>query len=247
MRIKDYDGEFHSWECVSLLLRDHTIDFVVKDEGQCMALLNFAGRVAYHQTDSDFLTVFRKLKFKMKLGYECWRQGLRLQDIANKAIEKTLREKRLVVVASIQKYIFAEDGVPTYSQYSRNVKSNQESVTEEQALHKQRIMQLVKQIQQLEFGIRHLDLSNYVRQLTTQGSSEAETYGHAVFNFSIVREQIKALEVVVHKAQKASFFDFFKSLPSFMRTLPMSFQFYTNMRRENMSELPMTMIGILRD
>ena len=38
-----------------------------------MALLNVVGRKLYYQTDSDFLSVFRKLKFKMKVGYECWR------------------------------------------------------------------------------------------------------------------------------------------------------------------------------
>ena len=54
--------------------RYSTLDFVVKNESHLMALLHCMGYCLYKQCDSAFMAVFRKLKFKMKLGYECWRQ-----------------------------------------------------------------------------------------------------------------------------------------------------------------------------
>jgi len=67
---------FYPWECVSLMRRFSTLDFIIKDDGHMMAFLNVIGRRVYQQTDSEFIKVFRKMKFKMKLSYECWRQKM---------------------------------------------------------------------------------------------------------------------------------------------------------------------------
>lgn len=48
-----------------------TLDFTILDENNLMAFLHVAGRLILNQSDSMFFDVFRKLKFKMKIGYEC--------------------------------------------------------------------------------------------------------------------------------------------------------------------------------
>lgn len=106
--------------------RYSTLDFVVKHEAHLMALLHCMGYHLYKQSDSSFMTVFRNLKFKMKLGYECWRQRSQLKDIVVQAIAKTLQERHTLAIASIQRAIYAEDGVPTFSQNSRR-RTDQES------------------------------------------------------------------------------------------------------------------------
>ena len=37
------------------------------------AFFHVIWKEAYRQLDSEFMGVFAKLRFKMKLGYECWR------------------------------------------------------------------------------------------------------------------------------------------------------------------------------
>lgn len=78
--------EFHAWECISLIRRYSSLDFIVKDEGHLAALFHCLWRHIYGQVDSDFMSVFSKLKFKMKLGFECWRQGIKLQQLVLNAI-----------------------------------------------------------------------------------------------------------------------------------------------------------------
>ena len=97
--------EFHTWECISLRRAFSTLDLVVKDDGDLMALLHYAGRTIFKQSDNEVLAIFRKLKFKMKLGYECWRQRLQLHDLVKQAITKTLEEKKVCAVANLQKYM----------------------------------------------------------------------------------------------------------------------------------------------
>ena len=63
--------------------------------------------------------VFFKLKFKMKLGFECFRQGCQLQDLVVDAIAKTIEEKRALAIDYAQKFMNSEDGVPAYSTSNR--------------------------------------------------------------------------------------------------------------------------------
>ena len=73
--------------------RYSTLDFVVKDEANMMALLHVTGRQFYNQADSDFLRIFRMLKMKMKMGYECWHKGKDFKDLVLESIDKTIEEK----------------------------------------------------------------------------------------------------------------------------------------------------------
>ena len=67
-----------------------------------MILIN----VAYHHIHStidakhrirlsseDFMPIFQQLKFKMKIGYTCWKKGLFMHDHLFKTIERTVKEK----------------------------------------------------------------------------------------------------------------------------------------------------------
>lgn len=40
------------------------------------------------------MALFMKLKFKSKLGYECWRRGVKLRALVNHAVKVTLEETR---------------------------------------------------------------------------------------------------------------------------------------------------------
>lgn len=65
------------------------------------------------------MNVFTCLKFKMKLGFECWRRGCKLQDLVKQAILKTIDETRVLAIANLQKHLYSDhpdDGAPAYSQ-----------------------------------------------------------------------------------------------------------------------------------
>ena len=64
--------EFHAWQCISLLRRYSSLDFMIKEENHMTAFFHVVWAVIYAQQDSQFMSVYRKLKFKMKLGYHCW-------------------------------------------------------------------------------------------------------------------------------------------------------------------------------
>ena len=56
----------------------------------------------------------RKLKFKMKLGYECLLRSCSLAKLWKLAIRKTLVENEAVAIIKLQKYQLEEDGAPEY-------------------------------------------------------------------------------------------------------------------------------------
>lgn len=80
-----------------------------------LAFLHFFGRYVYKQEDSAFLSVFLKLRLKMKIGYECWRQQKLFSQIVLRAIKKTVKEKLILATHGIQKFINDEDVVSQMS------------------------------------------------------------------------------------------------------------------------------------
>ena len=92
--------------------RYSTLDFVVKDEANMMALLHVTGRQFYNQADGDFLRIFRMLKMKMKMGYECWQKGKDFKVLVLDSIEKTIEEKLTLASAQISMCVNIDDGVP---------------------------------------------------------------------------------------------------------------------------------------
>lgn len=81
---------------------------MIKDETHMLHFFNFVwGQIHGQQQDEDssHLKVFRLLKFKMKLGYECWRRECSLQDLVSQAIVQTIEETRALSIASLQRHM----------------------------------------------------------------------------------------------------------------------------------------------
>ena len=47
-------------------------------------------------SSEDFMPVFQRLKFKMKIAYSCWKKDLFIHDHLFKTIERTVKEKFLL-------------------------------------------------------------------------------------------------------------------------------------------------------
>ena len=95
---------FYQWNCVSLFRKYSTLDFVIPKDEELMALLHVGGRfICKYQT--EYLSLIRKLRFKMKLSYECWKRDCVLTQLVKGAILKTIEEKEKLAVANLQKHI----------------------------------------------------------------------------------------------------------------------------------------------
>ena len=57
-----------------------------------MALIHVVHHHVYKPEGSDFLRLYRRLKFKMKMSYEAWVQRVKLKDLVLRAIFKTLNQ-----------------------------------------------------------------------------------------------------------------------------------------------------------
>lgn len=109
--------EFQAWECVSLIRNDGTtFDIVVKDNRNLMALLAVMSRKVMHPVaDDSYIKLFIKLKFKMKLSYECWAQKTTLDKLVLQAIERSVAEKFVFARSELQGFLSNEDGVPRHN------------------------------------------------------------------------------------------------------------------------------------
>ena len=81
------------------------IDFVVPDNDDMMALLHVSVRLIKKDETSEFFKMFRYLKFKMKLGYECWRRNCMMPELFREAIAQTIAEKEELAVDRLKRYI----------------------------------------------------------------------------------------------------------------------------------------------
>ena len=130
--------------------RYSTLDFVVKDEANMMALLHVTGRQFYNQADGDFLRIFRFLKMKMKMGYECWLQGKDFKQLVIDSINKSIEEKLSLASAQIQKCINVDDGVPEYNNSEDSV--DLDAVYEQRDYQKKVKTKIAQAIQHLKKG-----------------------------------------------------------------------------------------------
>lgn len=70
---------------MSLYRKYSTLDFVIPQDEELMALLHVGGRfICKYQT--EYLSLIRKLKLKMKLSYECWKRNCVLTQLVKDAI-----------------------------------------------------------------------------------------------------------------------------------------------------------------
>ena len=78
-----------------------TLDFAITNPSDLMALIHVGGRKIKKQEDSSYLELIRKLKFKMKLSYECWNNDIQLSGLVTRAISKTIDEKLALAVSKL--------------------------------------------------------------------------------------------------------------------------------------------------
>lgn len=97
--------EIQQWSCVTFMRKFSWIDFVVPDNDDMMALLHVSVRLIKKDETSEFFKFFRNLKFKMKLGYECWRRNCILPELFREAIAQTIAEKEELAVDRLKRYI----------------------------------------------------------------------------------------------------------------------------------------------
>lgn len=74
--------KFYPWQCLSFVKRGgETTDLAVLDENDLMALIHvvyahindFTADAASQRELKQIVSTFNKMKFKMKIGYSCWK------------------------------------------------------------------------------------------------------------------------------------------------------------------------------
>ena len=90
---------FYPWQCVTLLEENASIDLVVKDREECFALLTvlnyFINKSPVYNCQKTQrrvvqMKVYKWLRFKMRLGYEAWRQRMSVVQMFKHAIRLTV-------------------------------------------------------------------------------------------------------------------------------------------------------------
>lgn len=183
------------------------------------AFFHVAWRAVYGQKDSEFMDVYRKLKFKMKLGYECWKRGCELQKLILDAIEKTLDESLALSTAKLQKFVKMDDGVP--DQYGAaksgmtptSIQIQNEGNEEEN--RRLMLFQVAKHLQKVAYGMEYEDLQKFI---TIQKFRQQESFGLALVQFYEALTAKRRLEyVLLRKKNKVSLFDHLKGISTFIK------------------------------
>ena len=111
---------------MSLLRQFHfsSLDFAIPDQADLMAFLHVMGRLIMSRVygksydEGQFLSKCKKLRFKMKLGYECCKRHCSLPDLIKQALRQTIEETIELSTANLHKYINENknygDGAPDY-------------------------------------------------------------------------------------------------------------------------------------
>ena len=47
------------------------------------------------------MSVIQKMKFKMKLGFECWKRSCTLVELVLQSIDKTLNESQALAISNL--------------------------------------------------------------------------------------------------------------------------------------------------
>ena len=82
---------FFSWECISIF-RDSgtTLDLVIRDEKNMLALLHFLHLQVYTPENVQFMRMYKMMKFKMKIYFECWKRKTSVSELFMLAILRTV-------------------------------------------------------------------------------------------------------------------------------------------------------------
>ena len=103
---KDKEGLFYSWECVSLVKANNTtLDLVIECGPSLLALIHVVHRHVYQSQDIEFLYLYKMMKFKMKLAYECWIKKIRIGELIQRAIFKTIVDYQCLSAYHLKKFL----------------------------------------------------------------------------------------------------------------------------------------------
>ena len=92
-------AEFYlSWNCISLHVNNSTVDFAVKDDSECLALLHVLHHKIYgvpapenKEAECRCLAPYIFQRFRMKCSFEAWRQRTKFLQMFKDAIQYTMQ------------------------------------------------------------------------------------------------------------------------------------------------------------
>jgi hypothetical protein len=102
-RFENDDSIFYSWQCVSIVMSNFTIDFVIKDQLEMLVFLhvmihNLATRFAPSFKCCNCLKAYKVMKFRMKLSYHAWILKIPINELVMNAIVTTLSEIKTMAI-----------------------------------------------------------------------------------------------------------------------------------------------------
>ena len=129
---------FYSWECISLIrgLFNTSFDVVIRDMHNLLCLIHVVHRhlwddftvqvktlpilrantnaaVEFTETEEvavapDFMLVYKKMKFKMKLAYESYMNNVKVGRLFNIAIYKTIVQRQEIAANNLSNFLTKE-------------------------------------------------------------------------------------------------------------------------------------------
>ena len=112
MKLSSRSELFYAWECVSLVLENFTIDFVIKDSYHMMYFLHILQHNTMQTPPAGVhgcLKPFKFLKVKMKLTYQCWLQQYSIKELWYFAFLETLKQLRRLAIYKLQRILVKVD------------------------------------------------------------------------------------------------------------------------------------------
>ena len=108
--IEEDDRMFYSWQCISLVMANYTVDLIIKEDFEMMCLIHLLvhklgggpsarePRVKGALDIDECLRPYKFMKFRMKLSYFAWLRNMQINELLMKAIIATLTQIRMLAV-----------------------------------------------------------------------------------------------------------------------------------------------------
>ena len=170
----------------------NTLDFVIKDEESMMSLLVVISRLVYGiDRDTSYREIYSKLKFKMKLSYQCWQQKQDLRELVCSAIQKTLDESLKLATKELQDFLQNKDGVPFLS-YSEKSFDEDRSLQNNQAPNND--LQHVTALAIVQLNTGKLDdnsLPSFISSSCAKLTAPKQlAFSHAIYNYWYAKDDL---------------------------------------------------------
>ena len=174
------------------------------------AFFHVAWCAIYGLDESQLMNTFHQLKFKMKLGYECWRRGCELPVLILEAINTTLNESMALSTYKLQKYVNLDLSSPIVLQNKKSSKVSFERLhcsRERSTIDKQRKsqMQVAQYLLTIENSMQHPELHEFIMM---QKILKVESFGLSIVQFYEARTAKKKLDhIMLRKSKRVSIFN----------------------------------------